>query len=107
MTKEIERPAFREIASRRKEQQEERLEAMRSEAKAGHPQWLQFQEAVESIKTTSVAKVELDLGNYYGTLTVKVVSDQHYVGLENWNGWSWLPISKALYDLLIQELGGS
>lgn len=51
--------------------------------------------------------VGLDLGNYHGTLTVKAESGQHYIGLEDWDDWSWIPISESLYALLVQELSDS
>lgn len=55
-----------------------------------------------------VDNVNLGIANYYGEIQIYLDSEtnKYYMGLENWNGISEKEISKGLYDLLKNELGG-
>lgn len=46
-----------------------------------------------------------DIGNYYGSLTVKVVDSQAYWSVENWDGHSWEKIPEYLYFALVKFEG--
>lgn len=43
-----------------------------------------------------------NIGNYYGSLSVKEEDGKYFWSIENWNGHSWDEIPKSLYDELIR-----
>ena len=43
-----------------------------------------------------------NIGNYYGSLSVKEVNGQFYWGIANGDDTSWEEISKELYDALLK-----
>lgn len=44
-----------------------------------------------------------NVGNYYGGLHVKKDGDVYFWSVEDWDGHSWHPISKRLFETLIEE----
>jgi hypothetical protein len=42
------------------------------------------------------------ISNYYGGLTIKEEDGKHFWSIENWNGDSYEPIPKELYDHLLK-----
>jgi len=46
---------------------------------------------------------EVNVGNYYGCLNVKVVDGQYYWCVENWDGKHWEPISAELGAVLVKN----
>ena len=61
----------------------------------------------EQLKMTEQV-VEFDvgrIGNYYGSLTVKVDNGQAYWSIENWDGHNWEQIPEYLYFALIKFEG--
>ena len=42
------------------------------------------------------------IGNYYGSLHIRVGNGVHQWGIENYNGFFWEDIPKSLYDEMVK-----
>jgi len=48
-----------------------------------------------------------EIGNYYGSLTIKVESSIPYWSIENWDGHHWQQIPDYLYFALVRFAGAN
>ena len=55
------------------------------------------------VKVTGIGSI----GNYYGSLEVKVEGDKFYWAIENYDGSAWEEIPNYLYEALITFAGSS